>query len=241
MPRPRGQFTIAHLMLAIAAAAVLLALPPVPRGIAIVLVIPWLSATAARRLVSLRHRRLAACSFWAVAASTNLVVAAFCIAPDVNSAGFQGMRLIFWVDLLPTTIALGAAWILLLYRDIAAPVRSREAVRSSVLLMVGLPILTLWTLWPLRVAFLAVRPSLDRLADQVAARKPVGYPRRVGPFRIEAQAVAPVSGYVGLKVAPKGVDTGFVRIHGGATPTTHGPFVGVNFDVYLGGGWWYRG
>jgi hypothetical protein len=120
-------------------------------------------------------------------------------------------------------------------------VRSREAARSAVVLAVLLPILTLSTLWPLRVAFLAVRPYMERLADQVAARKPVGYPRRVGPFRFESPAIAPVSRYVGLKVAPKGIDTGFVRIHGGARPTTHGPFVGVNFDVYLGGGWWYRG
>ncbi len=109
------------------------------------------------------------------------------------------------------------------------------------MLVVLLPILTLSTLWPLRVAFLAARSSMDRLADQVAAGKPVGYPRRVGPFRIEAPAIAPVSGYVGLKVAPKGIDTGFVRIHDGVRPTTHGPFVGVNFDIYLGGGWWYRG
>jgi hypothetical protein len=241
MHRPCGQFTIAHLMLAVAVVASLLALHPVLRWIATILFIPWLAVTAARRLVSRRRRHLAAVGFWAVAASTNVIVAAFCIVPDVNSGAFQMMRPLFWVDALPTTIALGAAWVLLLSRDGSVPVRFREAARSLVFLVVALPILTLWTFWPLRVAFLTVRPQMDRLADQVAARKAIGYPRRVGPFRIEATAVAPVSGYVGLKVAPKGVDTGFVRIHGGATPTTHGPFVGVNFDVYLGGGWWYRG
>jgi hypothetical protein len=228
-------------MLANVVVAGLLAIHPVLRWVAAVLAIPWIAASAARWLVARRRRRLAAWGFWAAATSTNLVVAAFCIAPDVNSIAFRLMLPILWVDLLPMTIALGAAWVLLLTGDAAVPVRSRGAALYSVFLMAALPMLTLWTLWPLRVAFLAVRPDLDRLANQVAAGQPVAYPRRVGPFRIEAPAIAPVSGYVGLKVAPRGVDTGFVRIHGGSTPTTHGPFVGVNFDVHLGGGWWYRG
>ncbi len=243
MRRRRGQFTIGSLLLTNAVVASVLAIHPILRWVAAVLAIPWIAARVARWLVSRRHRRLAAWGFWAAAALTNLVVAAFCIAPDVNSIAFRLMLPILWVDLLPTTIALGAAWVLLRSGDVPVPMRSREAALSSVFLMAALPILTLWTLWPLRVAFLAVRPALDRLANQVAAGQPVAYPRRIGPFRIEAPAIAPVSGYVGLKVAPRGrgVNTGFVRIHGGSTPTTHGPFVGVNFDVHLGGGWWYRG
>jgi hypothetical protein len=236
--RPRAQFMIAHLMVAVAAVAGLLAMHPVLRWITIVLSIPSLSAIAAERLVSRRHRRLAACSFWAVAATTNLLVAAACIAPDTNSAAFRLMQPVLWVAALPAMIAFGAAWALLVSRDGAFPVRRREVVPYLVVLMAVLPIVTLW---PLCVAFLAVRPDLDRLADRVTASKPVRYPRRIGPFRIEAPAIAPVSGYVGLKVAPKGIDAGFVRIHAGATPTTHGPFVGVHFDVHRGGGWWYCG
>ena len=241
MGRRCGQFTIGNLMLTVAVAAGLLSLHPMPRGIAIVLAVPWLATITARWLISRRHRRLAAWGFWAVATWTNLAVAALCIAPDVNSKAFWLMQPILWLDLLPTTIALGVAWAFLLSRVADAPRRSPDVACSLILLMVALPVVTLWTLWPLRTAFLAVHPALDHPADQVAAGKPVGYPRRVGPFQIVAPAIAPVSGDVGLKVAPRGTDTGFVRIHAGTTPTTHGPFVGVNFDIYLGGGWWYRG
>jgi hypothetical protein len=31
------------------------------------------------------------------------------------------------------------------------------------------------------------------------------------------------------------------RLSPRATPRTYRPFLGTNFDVYLGGGWWYRG
>jgi hypothetical protein len=50
--------------------------------------------------------------------------------------------------------------------------------------MAALPILTLWTFWPLRVAFLAAEPSMERLVKQLAAGKPIGFPRRVGVFRV---------------------------------------------------------
>jgi hypothetical protein len=104
------------------------------------------------------------------------------------------------------------------------------------------------------VAFLAVQPGMEHLAAQVAAGKPVSFPRRIGLFRIEAPAIAPVSGYVGLMIdsgrlqSGRGVrvpyrlaPTGFVRLPPDPNPNTHGPIVGVSFDVYLGGGWWYRG
>jgi hypothetical protein len=244
MRHPRLQFRIGHLMIAVAAVAVVMVLPPFPRPLVILIVclsIPCLAAIAARWLLTRGRRRLAARSFWAVATAVNLVVAALCIAPDINSIAFALLGPVLWGVALPSMIAIGVAWVLLLSRDPAVPERSREVANYLIFVAAALPFLTLWTLWPLRLAFLVVRPSLDRLANQVAVGSPLGYPTRVGPFRIVAPAVSPVRGYIGLKVDEKGIHTGFVRIHRGSTPTTHGPFVGVNFDVHLGGGWWYRG
>ncbi len=51
----------------------------------------------------------------------------------------------------------------------------------------------------------------------------------------------PVSGFPGLMTDTRWRYTGFVRVLPSANRNTHGPIVGVNFDIYLGGGWWYRG
>ncbi len=97
------------------------------------------------------------------------------------------------------------------------------------------------TLWPLYIAFLASRPGLERLADQVAAGKTVVVPQRAGFFLVVRTGVEPISAYPGLMTDTRWRYTGFVRVFPGATPNTRGPIVGVNFDVYLGDGWWYRG
>ena len=242
MGRRCGQFTIGNLMLTVAVAAGLLSLHPMPRGIAIVLAVPWLATITARWLISRRHRRLAAWGFWAVATWTNLAVAALCIAPDVNSKAFWLMQPILWLDLLPTTIALGVAWAFLLSRVADAP---RRSAGRSVLLDPS-------------HGRAAGRDALDPLAaPHGVPRRPsgTGSPGRSGrrrqARRLSAAAVGPVPdrgpGHrAGVRRRrpegrSRGTDTGFVRIHAGTTPTTHGPFVGVNFDIYLGGGWWYRG
>ncbi len=238
--RPLGQLTIANLMIAVAVLAGLLALPAVWRWIVTVLSIPFLSWIGARWLVCRGHRQLAGYGFWGVAIGTNLLAVYFCIAPRPSSYALTFLGLV--LDAIPTIAALGWAWVLLSSRDEAVPVRSPEAAGVSVFLLAVLPILTLWTLWPLHVAFLAVRPSMDRLADQVAAGKPVGFPQRVGAFLVVASSVEPVSGYPGLLIrANRYGGPGFVRVYSGATPNTHGTIVGRTFDVYLGGGWWYRG
>jgi hypothetical protein len=244
-PRPVVRFTIGHLMVATAAAAALTALPPVLSLILIVLAIPCLSVPVAWWLVSRQERRLAGFGFWSLAALTNLVVVIECIAPDDDSLALSFVVSLFIA--IPTIAALGSAWAALMVRDDTVRRADRHAAGYWVLLMGALPLLTLATLWPLHVAFFFVEPGLNRLADQVAAGKPVGYPHRVGPYLIESSAIAPISGYVGLLTdSPRGpfqpfARTGFVRLPPDPKPNTHGPILGINFDVYLGGGWWYRG
>ena len=238
--RPLGRFTIGNLMIAIAIVAGLLALSTVWRWIVIVLAIPYLAWIGARWLVSRGYRRFAGYGFWGVAALTNLLAVYFCIAPRPSS--YKDTCLGSVVDAIPTIAALGWAWVRLSTSHDAMARQAREAAIFSVFLLAILPILTLWTLWPLHVAFLAVRPGMDRLADQVAAGKAVRFPRRVGVFWVVDSSVEPVSHYPGLLIrADRYRGPGFVRVYPGVTPNTHGTIVGLTFDVYLGGGWWYRG
>lgn len=240
MRRSGVRFTIGNLMIAIAVVAVLLALPAVVAAIAMALSLPWLCWIGARWLISRQHQCLAAMSFWSLATLINVVVAWACIAPNPRSYGL--VFLVVVVIAIPMTVTLGRAWVLLLTSEEEVPASCREAAAFSVFLAAVLPILTLWTLWPLHVAFLVARPRMERLADQVAAGKPIRFPRRVGLFRIAAPVTQPVSGYPGLLIRKDPYTSpGFVRVQPGTTRTTHGPIVGVNFDVYLGGGWWYRG
>lgn len=78
-------------------------------------------------------------------------------------------------------------------------------------------------------------------ADQVCAGKSLARPQRVGLFRVVESRVEPISGYPGLLTKTGHRSTGFVRIFRGAARNTDGPIVGVKFDLYLGGGWWYHG
>jgi hypothetical protein len=237
-----GRLTIGGLMVAIAVAALLLALPAEVGVIMIALSIPGLTIVGARWLVVRRHRRLATFIFWLVAILTNLFVACSCVTPNMNSTTFSMIPPALLVVAAPTTAALGRAWVVLLNTDEVMARRSRDAGGFAVLVLAVLPIWTLWTLWPLRLAFIAARPDLERLANQVAAGMPVRFPRHAGLFKVTAPAIAPASGSVGLRLETSGApDTGFVRLRPGAIRNTAGPFLGVNFDVYLGGGWWYRG
>jgi hypothetical protein len=238
----RRRMTIASLMIVVAIVAVMLALPAPVCVSVIALSVPCLSTASARWLVFRRHRRLAALSFWVAALITNVVVALFCIAPNMNSLAFSLVPVALLVIAAPTIVALGTAWLVMSTRDATNSHSPRTAAAFSVLTLAVLPILTLWTLWPLHLAFRAARPDLELLVNQVAAGMPVRFPRRVGLFNLTAAAVAPGSGHVGLRIHANGAySTGLVRLNAGATPKTYGPFLGLNFDVYMGGGWWYRG
>ncbi len=238
---PRVQFTIRGLMGAIALVAFLLALHPVLALTLIVLSIPWLVGCGTRWLVLRGKWKLAGYSFWLVAVLTNIVAAIYCISPTWRSYTIA-FSVVLFVG-VPSLAALGKAWVGLLSREKAVPARARATAGYSVLVMALLPIVTFWTLWPLRLAFLAARPSMEKLADQATDGASGGFrvPRHVGLFRVVADEVYPRrNGYVGLIVDQK-LRTGFVRVHPGTTRNSRGPIIGLNLDVYLGGGWWYRG
>ncbi len=182
-------------MIVVLVVAVLLALP---RGLGLIVLacsLPCLAIVGAQWLVLRGHRHIAAFGFWSLAALTNVLYAAFCVAPDLY---VLPLLFIGWLIILaPTVGALGVSWARLATQQSAAPRRSPPTAWASVITMCVLPLVTLWTSWPLHLAFLTFRPTLDRFADQVAAGQATSFPRWVGPFLVARAAVDPSSGTSG--------------------------------------------
>jgi hypothetical protein len=111
-----------------------------------------------------------------------------------------------------------------------------------VLVLAFAPLSMLFTLWPLRLAFFASRPAMDRLADRVNAGQAIGSPEWAGLFRVVGSAIEPTKGNVGLIIDPNpGGRSGFVRTGPGVPAKKNlGPFWNLNFNEHLGGRWWYQ-
>ncbi len=241
MPTHRFRFTIRGFMILIAAMAVPLAVLP---GWLIVLSLVGLAPSVVAVLVSLwlvfrERRRLAAICFWGVSILVNVGYLACCLTPRLI---LLYMLFVLWVlVLLPAILGPGAAWARLARREGAIRGRSRAAVNACVCVMALFPVATLGTLWPLYLAFYLSRPSLERLADQVAAGQAVTQWRRAGVYSIAESDLDPGSGNVGLFVDPNpSGPSGFLRIRSGLPPYYPGRPFATDMNVELPGGWEYR-
>jgi hypothetical protein len=233
------RFTIRSLMIAVAIVAGLLTLSNGYGLIILACGLPCLSVIGSQWLVLRGHRLIAAFGFWSLAILANLSYVAFCVAPDIYLliALFLG-----WLVIVgPSLGALGVAWARLATQQGSAPRRSQPTAWVSVITQGFLPLVTLWTVWPLHLAFFTFKPALERLADQVAAGKAGSFPQWVGPFRVARSAVDPVSGNVGLMTDPNpNGPSGLVRVRPGVPPNRDGPFGWDDLGVDLGWGWEYR-
>jgi hypothetical protein len=203
------------------------------------IVVVGLGAVAAGRLLRRADRRIAAAAFGFTAVLGNLTFAAACVAPCFHLLVL--LSLVWLFLLLPSTAAFGVAWADVASREGAANGRVssvRGAVASAIVI---LPLVTLWTLWPLRLSFLVSRPILERLADRAASGEVLGSPSWAGAFRIASTAVDPASGHVGLLIDPNpNGPTGFVRRARGSFNRPSRPIRGDVLSVDLGAGWWYQ-
>lgn len=107
-----------------------------------------------------------------------------------------------------------------------------------------LPLSVFDTQWPLRLAFLASKPALDRLADRVAGGDVPRWPTRGGAFLVVGSDFDRVTGNVGLVTdANPGGRSGFIRyqldpaVPGGRR---NGPFYNLFYDRQLCERWWYE-
>jgi len=184
-----------------------------------------------------RFRRLAALGFGVVATLANIACAILCIYWQ----GMAGIILGFlaWFLAFPFILGIGTAWATAATRREAIFRRSLLAVWLLVIVLAFLPLTMLITQWPFRLAFLASKPALSRLADQVANGQGVPRPLRAGVFVVVGSIVDPSTGSVGLITDPDpGGRCGFVRV--GPSGSLGRTFVNLNHDLQLGDGWSYE-
>jgi hypothetical protein len=235
---PTGGFTIKGTMVVIAIIAGLLAMPTLI-SVGILLASPLVAPFLARRLVALRQRKPAAYWFGTFAASINFLYAMSCFTPIYNAIVFLCAG---WaIFAIAPSIVLGWAWVSLSSSVDAVPRRSPILAWSGVVVVTVMPLVTLWTLWPIRLLFLAARPEMVRLANQAVAGKPLAEPRSVGLFQLAATKFDPGSGDVALFIEPDPDHArGFLWKRTGPSSSRAGcGMCGSNMNLYLGEGWWY--
>jgi hypothetical protein len=187
-------------------------------------------------------RRISALCFGVVVALINTLSAALCIY--LLNTGGTFLMILGLFSAFPVVISSGVAWASAATRQTARPRRSPLLACSMVMDLAVLPMSMLLTSWPFRLAFIASRSAMDRLADRVDTGHAVTSPEWVGLFRVVRSAVDPSTGNVGLIVHrdPSG-RSGFVRVSvGPGIPAgrSNGPFYNLNFDLQLCDRWWYK-
>ena len=225
-------------MVLIAIAACLLAMPTLV-FVAVLLVSPLVAPFLARRMVSRRHRKPAAYCFGAFAAAINVFYITSCFTPIYFA--IVGLCAGWAILAIAPTVALGSAWASLATAADAVPRRSPAFAWIVVILLTVVPLVTLWTLWPIRLLFLAARPEMEQLASQVVAGQRLDVPRSVGLFQFAGTKFDPASGDVALFIEPNpSHPRGFLWKRSGMLASRAGcGMYGSDMSIDLGQGWWY--
>jgi hypothetical protein len=186
----------------------------------------------------MRGQTITAIGFWSLSIPANLAYAAFCVAPDYYIVLL--LLVACGVVVFPLVGGLGIAWASLATQDGGTQRRSPARAWCAVVALTLMPAATILTYWPLRLAFFATKPTLERLADEVATGRALLVPRKVGLFRIRG-SIVDSTGNVGLLIDPNpNGPTGLIRMRQrGDGPRPSSPFGGDNLTVELGGRWWY--
>jgi hypothetical protein len=241
MRLPRVRFTIRSLMIAVLVFACPLALPTGWLLILIGLAAPCLALFGLPWLVLGANRRRTMFDFCVSATFINVLFAAYCIAPDLN---LHIPLMLGCLVILGQAIGLlGAACATLSTQEGTVWRRFLRWACLPVIALSIMPLVTVLSCWPLRLAFFFSRPTLECLADQVAGGQSHKFPRQAGLFRVAGSAVDIATGNVGLLIDPDPYGRiGFVRLGPGTIPARRGHPIGEGvLDVQLGGGWWYLG
>jgi len=178
------------------------------------------------------RRGWAQAGFFALAITTNLIYVVGCLYPMLITLTLLSLGLFV---VIPLNLLVGGVWAV-------ESTRRRGLIFAwpAVLAVTFLPLLSLATLWPLRVGFWLVRPTFERMADDVAAR--------VGPFNIGEVVLGSAQYGVGFLVEPnRSHPSGFVREaeddpERGRFRSNRGDSVfvaGSNLRIHLGGPWWF--
>jgi hypothetical protein len=229
-------------MITVATVAGLLAASLSPIGLLVAFGLAYLALIGVLWWMFHGFRRVSAICFGLVAALSNIMTAGLCIY-RLSKVGVVLMLLV-WLLAFPLVFGAGIAWATAATRRAARSQRSPFWAWPLVIASGILPLTMVFTLWPLRLAFLASTPALDGLADRVAAGQGVTSPEWACLFRVVGSAVESSNGNVGLIIDPDPSGrSGFVRV--GASPGlpawgSGGPFYNLNLDMRLGDRWRYQ-
>jgi hypothetical protein len=234
----RLRFTIFRLMVIVALAAVFFWLLHEPDGLLFAVATGGFALAFISWALVRGRRRSAAICFVASVVVANGLVAPVCIY--CHGAGWPGVFAGLFGG-IPTALGFGTAWAVAATRS-GVDHTGSALVPCPPLLVLLLtvstaftPLIALWTLWPLRVAFLVSNPALDGLADRVAAGRAPAFPVQAGLYRIVGCATDSRTGNIALITdANPGGREGFVR-HRPGTP--HGPFSSLWMSVELNTRW----
>ena len=234
------RFTIRSLMIAVAVVAGLLALVLSPHGLAIAFGLLYFALIGVLWWMFRGFRKLAALCLGVVAAAIFIWCTGLCIY-CLNMGGFFWM-IVIWFFAFPIILGSGGAWAAAATRRRSRPRRSPLLAWPLVLVLAFAPFSMTLTPWPLRLAFLASRPAMERLANRVGRGEGINRPEWSGVFRVVGSAIEPGTGNVGLIIdGDPGGRAGFVRLGPGVPETnTYVPFYNLNFNEPLGRRWFYQ-
>jgi len=243
MRLPGARFKISSLMVTVALVAGVLALSRSPTALVLVfgltLGLLYLALIGMPWWMFRGFRRLSALCFVVVAVLSNTVCAVLCIY-CLNLGGIALMSLA-WMFAFPLTLGFGAAWATFATRRKAVRRRSPLLAWPLVVVLALEPLTIPLTNWPFRLAFLASKSALDRLADQVAIGQSPRRPVWAGLFLVVGSTIDPATGNVGLVIDPDSAGrSGFVRASPGPNGRRGGPFVNLNYDLRMCDEWWYE-
>ena len=238
----RVQFKLLHLMIAVAVIAGVLVLLETSWGF-MVLCGLWSVVLATIFWAHLRHQRTRAFRAFGIASMAVNCSFAWLSVYALNLWGMAGMFLGMLCG-MPMILGFGTAWAAAATRRDSVRRRSPFLAWPLVIVLVTLPTTMLFTHWPLRLAFFASRPALDRLADRAAAGQILPYPTRAGLFVVIGWEVDWSTGNVGLIIDPDASGrTGFVRLGPGSKisgPGHIGPLFNLAADWEMVAGWQYQ-
>lgn len=241
MAGPRLRFTIRGWMAVMPVVACFFACVSFWGALPILLVllaVPCVAVLTGQWFLFRRQQKRAAVCWGCVATLVNGLYVAICTFPDSYLLSFAAIAWLFLV--VPSILGLGGPWAVLATRDQAIPRRTPGLAWLLVCSLTLAPLVTLWTLGPLRLFFFAARPAMDGLADQTVAGRPVGGPQWIGVFRFRGSFDDAVTGDMGLLVEPNpNHPSGFVREGARRSWNASRRVCGSNLRIHLGGDWWY--
>ncbi|WP_435007699.1 hypothetical protein P12x_004964 [Tundrisphaera lichenicola] len=240
MPFPRIRFTMRGLMIAVGIVAFCLFLYRTLSPALIPIGVVGIFIAGFWHHCGRFHPKCAIWGFWSSAVATNLFVA----ATDIYALCLGGYLLMFLAAYcgITFTLGLGSAWAVGLVAKYPKSRRPAFLGLGVVLALSIAPTTMVMDSWPLKLACLVSRPSMNRLADRVSRGEAIAWPVDAGLFTFVGSDINRETGSVGLITYPDPAGrSGFVR-HLPETPADKrlGPFWNLNFNVSMGGGWWYQ-